>query len=120
MTRQHGFTLLEMLAAIALLVVASAVLFGAFAQSSRSLVQVERSDRHTAAARSLMDDFDLGPLAVGQQRGNWQGIDWVMNITLEQVAASRFELFRLDLTLSDHGHASHYSTLRTRMAGASQ
>lgn len=118
MNRQRGFTLLEMLAAIALLVVASSILLGAFAQSSRSLAQVERSDRHSAAARSLLDDFDLGPLAVGQQRGSWQGIDWVLDVTLEQAVPTRLELYRLDLTLIDSGHTWRYSTLRARAPGS--
>jgi len=120
MTRQRGFTLLEMLAAITLLVVASSVLLGAFAQSSRSLAQVQSSDRHNAAARSLMDEFDLGELAVGQQRGNWQGIEWVLDVTLKQQAASRFVLYQLDLSLSENGRTSHFSTLRARAAGAAQ
>jgi len=120
MTRQRGFTLLEMLAAITLLVVASSILLGAFAQSSRALVQVQNSDRHNAAARSLMDDFDLGELAVGQQRGSWQGIEWVLDVDQVPAATSRLALYQLDLTLSDNGRTSRYSTLRARVAGGNK
>ncbi|CAG8863360.1 hypothetical protein PS627_00298 [Pseudomonas fluorescens] len=116
MNRQRGFTLLEMLAAIALLVVASSILLGAFAQSSRSLVQVEQSDRHSAAARSLMDDLDLGDLTPGQQRGTWHGLAWVLDVALEQAAPGRIELYRLDLSISEGRRTSHYSTLRARSA----
>ncbi|WAC00207.1 MULTISPECIES: type II secretion system protein [Pseudomonas] len=118
MSGQRGFTLLEMLAAIAVLVVASSILLGAFAQSSRSLAQVARSDRHNAAARSLLDDFDLSPLAPGQRRGSWQGIDWVLDVTLEQSLPARLALYRLDLTLVDGVHTWRYSTLRARAPGS--
>lgn len=117
MIRQRGFTLLEMLAAIAVLVVASSILLGAFAQSSRSLAQVARSDQHNAAARSLMDEFDLSELAAGQKRGSWQGIQWVLNVTLEPTSSARYALYRLDLALHDSARTTHYSTLRARAAG---
>jgi general secretion pathway protein I len=118
MNRQRGFTLLEMLAAIALLVVASSILLGAFAQGSRSLAQVEQSDRHDAAARSLMDDLDLGELVPGQRRGTWHGQAWVLDVTREQAAPGRIELYRLDLSLAEGGRTSHYSTLRARSVAA--
>ncbi|CAM3591466.1 General secretion pathway protein GspI [Pseudomonas reidholzensis] len=117
MTRQRGFTLLEMLAAITLLVVASSILLGAFAQSRRALVQVEGSDRHNAAARSLMDDIDLAELTPGQRRGTWQGMRWELEVALEQAAPGKFDLYRLDLSLSDNRYTSHYSTLRARATG---
>lgn len=120
MNRQRGFTLLEMLAAIALLVIAASILLGAFAQSARSLQQVARADRHNSAARSLIDNFDLGTLEPGQQQGRWQGLPWTLQVSQAAAAPGRVLLYRLDLTLGEGRHASHYSTLRARTAGAGQ
>lgn len=120
MNNQRGFTLLEMLAAITLLVVAASILLGAFAQSSRSLRQVERNDRHASVARSLMDDFDLGTLQPGHRRGSWQGLDWTLDVSLEQAVPGRFALYRLDLALREGRQTSRYSTLRARTEGDGQ
>ncbi|MFJ4064448.1 prepilin-type N-terminal cleavage/methylation domain-containing protein [Pseudomonas sp. NPDC089996] len=118
MNRQCGFTLLEMLAAIALLVIAASILLGAFAQSGRSLQQVARADRHNSVVRSLIDDVDLGTLEPGRQRGRWQGLAWTLDVSPAAVAPGRVTLFRLDLTLGEGRHASRYSTLRARTTGA--
>ncbi|MGE8382339.1 MAG: prepilin-type N-terminal cleavage/methylation domain-containing protein [Pseudomonas putida] len=120
MNRQRGFTLLEMLAAIALLVIAASVLLGAFAQSGRSLQQVARADRHDSAARSLIDDFDLGALEPGPQRGRWQGLPWTLEVSQAVSSPGRITLYRLDLTVGEGRHASHYSTLRARTSEAGQ
>lgn len=117
MNTQRGFTLLEMLAAITLLVVAASILLGALAQSNRSLRQVERNDRHASVARSLMDDFDLGPLQPGYSRGNWQGLEWTLEVSPDQALPGRVALYRLDLTLGEGRQTSHYSTLRARTEG---
>jgi len=114
MNTQRGFTLLEMLAAITLMVVAASVLLGAFAQSNRSLRQVERNDRHAAVARSLMDDFDLATLQPGHTSGNWQGLDWNLDVSLDQAVPGQVALYRLDLALTEGRQTSHYSTLRAR------
>ncbi|PYB80999.1 general secretion pathway protein GspI [Pseudomonas sp. LB-090624] len=118
MNRQRGFTLLEMLAAIALLVIAASVLLGAFAQSGRSLQQVARADRQHSAARSLIDDIDLGTLEPGQQRGRWHGLPWTVDVSLAAVPPGRVTLYRLDLTVGEGRYASHYSTLRARTSEA--
>ncbi|MFF7062641.1 prepilin-type N-terminal cleavage/methylation domain-containing protein [Pseudomonas sp. NPDC008258] len=120
MNRQRGFTLLEMLAAIALLVIAASILLGAFAQSGRSLQQVARADRYNSAARSLIDNFDLGTLEPGQQHGRWQGLPWTLEVSQAAAAPGRVILYRLDLTLGEGRHASRYSTLRARTAGPGQ
>ncbi|MFR0713490.1 type II secretion system protein [Enterobacterales bacterium BD_CKDN230030183-1A_HGKHYDSX7] len=117
MNTQRGFTLLEMLAAITLLVLATSILVGAFAQSSRSLRQVERSDRHAAVARSLMDDFDLGTLRPGHSSGSWQGVHWALDVSLDQAIPGQLVLYRLDLELTEGQHTSHYRTLRARSEG---
>lgn len=66
---QAGFTLLEMLAALAVMAVCCSVLLVAFGQSARSLQQVARSDRLTLAARTLLDQEGAGPLQSGHREG---------------------------------------------------
>ena len=118
MNSQRGFTLLEMVAAIALLAIASTILLGGFGQSARALRQAEHSDRLDAAARSVMDDLDSGALAVGSRKGNWDGLAWVLDVTLERSEPGRHNLYRLDLTVTDGAKNARYSTLRIRTAGA--
>ena len=62
MNGQRGFTLLEMLAALAVLAVCSTVLVAAFGQSARALQQAQRSDRLSLTARSLRAEANVGPI----------------------------------------------------------
>ena len=59
---QAGFTLLEMLAALVVMALCSSVLLMAFGQSARSVQQVDRVDRFTQTARSVLDDQAAGAL----------------------------------------------------------
>ncbi|WP_110667960.1 type II secretion system protein [Salinicola halophilus] len=119
MTRQRGFTLLEMLAAIVLMVVFASVLLGAYAQSARSLAQVAANDRLDVAARSVLDDLRGQPLVVGTRHGQWDGFDWTLVTKRRNEvagAAGRLVLYRLTLRVSDGRRQRDYATLRTRMA----
>ncbi|EIK94458.1 general secretion pathway protein I [Pseudomonas sp. M47T1] len=69
MTPQRGFTLLEMLAALAVLALCATALLGAFGQSAQALQQSAGADRLSLAAASLVDSLDAGPLQPGRQRG---------------------------------------------------
>ena len=110
MNRQAGFTLLEMLAALALMAVCSSVLLVAFGQSARSLAQVARSDRLTHAALTVLDQEAAGPLTEGTRQGELDGIHWRLTCARQQP-----RLFRLDLTLSEGARQARFSTLRARL-----
>jgi general secretion pathway protein I len=117
MNTQRGFTLLEMIAAIALLAIASTVLLGGFGQSARSLRQAEQSDRLDTAARSIMDSLDTGALATGSTKGTWDALTWALDVGIAQSEPGRYQVFQLDLTVADGSRQARYSTLRTRAAG---
>ena len=81
MNGQRGFTLLEMLAALAVLAVCSTVLVAAFGQSARALQQAQRSDRLSLTARSLMAEANVGPIQAGVTEGRWSGVAWRLNVS---------------------------------------
>lgn len=117
MSGQRGFTLLEMLAALAVLALCATVLLGAFGQSARALQQTARSDRLNLAALSLVADLEAGPLAVGERRGQWDGLDWRCIIKALPTVTGAAELLQLDVTLEDGQRQARFSTLRVRSAG---
>ncbi|MGY2376519.1 type II secretion system protein [Pseudomonas sp. SDO524_S393] len=110
MTREKGFTLLEMLAALTLMAVCSTVLLVAFGQSARSLAQVARSDRLTHAALTIFDQQAAGRLSSGVTQGELDGVHWQLTSTRQQP-----HLFRLDLSLREGLHEARFSTLKARL-----
>ena len=112
--RQHGFTLLELLAALAVLAVCATVLLGAFGQSARALQQSARSDRLNQAARSLMDELDSATLAPGSRQGHWDKVQWTLNVVPEPSAAGAARLLRVDLLLTADGREARFSTQRVQ------
>jgi len=118
MKPQCGFTLLEMLAALAVLALCATVLLGAFGQSARALQQSAGADRLSLAAASVIDSLDDGPLQAGRQQGQWDGVKWVCDIAVVPSVPGSARLFRLDLTLHQGARRVHVSTLRVRSAGA--
>lgn len=110
---QAGFTLLEMLAALVVMALCSGVLLMAFGQSARSLQQVDRADRLTQAARSVLDDQAVGVLQPGQSSGVIDGgIWWAMGVSALPANAGQPRLFRVELTVSEGRREAHFSTLR--------
>jgi general secretion pathway protein I len=110
---QAGFTLLEMLAALVVMAVCSSVVLVAFGQSARSLQQVERSDRLSQAARSVLDDQSIGVLQTGTRDGVVDGdIRWSLSINELTAKAGQSRLMRLDLIISEGRREAQFSTLR--------
>ena len=118
MSREHGFTLLEMLAALAVLAVCSSVLVVAFGQSARALQQAQRSDLLSLTARSLMDEAIAGHLQPGVSEGRWSGVKWTLNVSALPVADAPVKTWRLDLEVREGSRHAHYSTLQVRSAGS--
>lgn len=115
MKLQQGFTLLEMLAALTILAVCSAVLLMAFGQAARSLKQVQASDRLTAAGRSILDQQADGELQPGSRDGTWAGIRWHLDVR-QLPAANHLRLFQLDLRVREDQRQAHFATLTVRGA----
>jgi general secretion pathway protein I len=114
---QRGFTLLEMLAALAVLAICSSVLVAAFGHSARALQQVQRSDRLSLIARSLMDDASDRPLQTGRSHGEWSGVQWQLVVSLLPGAEGPASAYRLDLQVDDGAGQARYSTLQVRSSG---
>lgn len=111
--RQTGFTLLEMLAALVIMALCSGVLLLAFGQSARALQQVDRADRLSQAARSVLDEQAAGVLPPGQSSGVVDGrIEWAMNVAPLPAASGQPRLLRIELTVREGPHQARFSTLR--------
>ena len=117
MTHQRGFTLLEMLAALAVLALCATVLLGAFGQSARALQHTQRSDRLNLTARSLMDALGDGPLAPGRSQGQWDDVQWTLDVAAVPSVPGPDRLWQLDLRLKAEGREARFSTLQVRSAG---
>lgn len=117
--RQQGFSLLEVIAAIAILAIAFAALMQV-AGSSMSLT-ANAGERTEAAlrARSLLDGaFVMEPLKAGDTSGTFDDrYRWHLVVSpwqpADQPAADNGpRLFRLDLTVSWGTRSAQFSTLR--------
>ncbi|WP_225773453.1 prepilin-type N-terminal cleavage/methylation domain-containing protein [Pseudomonas sp. Marseille-Q5115] len=116
--RQRGFTLLEVLAALALLAVTFFVVMGGIGQATHALFKDQRATRLALAAHTVLDASLDRPLQPGQQQGRLEdGVAWQLNIA-PVGGHARVRLFRLNLTLELGGHVERFSTLRVQgMAG---
>lgn len=110
---QAGFTLLEMLAALVVMALCSSVLLMAFGQSARSLQQVDRSDRLSQVARSVLDDQGTDELQAGNHEGLIDStVHWSLAISEQAAKAGQPRLMRLDLALNEGSRHAQFSTLR--------
>lgn len=104
--RSAGFTLLEMLAALALLAVLLTVTLSSLAQITRSLTQMRDSESKRQAARSLLDEQRDLRLQPGVRRGVTEGgIRWTERISLMSGGEGRLPLLRIELQLDAPGSA---------------
>ena len=106
-----GFTLLEMLAALALFALGCTVLLVAFGQAARTLEQVRGNDHLSLVARSLIDARRGQPWQVGEQQGVEAGVAWRLRISREAGAANLLPLLRIDLQVREGARSLHLSTL---------
>ncbi|WLH38423.1 general secretion pathway protein GspI [Pseudomonas sp. FP2196] len=106
-----------MLAALAVLAVCSSVLVVAFGNGARALQQVQRSDRLSLVARSLIDDASDRALQVGRSSGEWSGVRWQMEVSLAPGDNGSANAYRLDVQVNDGQRHARYSTLQVRSAG---
>ncbi|MNO79107.1 hypothetical protein D3C76_702670 [compost metagenome] len=79
---------------------------------------MQRSDRLSLIARSLIDDASDRPLQTGRSVGEWSGVQWQMDVSLLPGAAGPTSAYRLDLHVDDGARQARYSTLQVRSSGA--
>lgn len=86
----HGFTLLEVLAAIALLAIAFAVGLGALGRAAQNAARSAALDAAVLHAQSLFADAGLAaPLADGTRSGTFaDGMQWTLRVHALPVPAS--------------------------------
>lgn len=79
-TDGRGFTLIEVLVALAILAIALTVLFQVFGSGSRAIVASERYLMATMLARSVMDDIGAEtPVVAGENSGDvGDGYRWTI------------------------------------------
>ncbi|CAM5634471.1 prepilin-type N-terminal cleavage/methylation domain-containing protein [Rhodanobacter lindaniclasticus] len=128
--RANGFTLLEVIAAIALLAIAFTVLMRVAGGAIR--LSENAADHSEAAlwARSLLDTaFTDEPVRAGSTSGRFdQRFGWRLDVTPWRPGATPtqvpLQLYQLDLEVSwgpaTHPHAAHFRTLRLAGAGPGQ
>ncbi len=121
-SRQQGFSLLEVIAAMLLLAIAFAALMkvagGAIALSRNAAAH----DEAALWARSLLDSaFVTEPLVPGQRSGRFdERYRWTLDVTSWQVPGAQpstsAQLYRLDLAVqwgsTAHPQVAHFDTLR--------
>ncbi|BFI97384.1 MAG: hypothetical protein RSP_28940 [Rhodanobacter sp.] len=121
-SRQHGFSLLEVIAAMLLLAIAFAALMkvaGGAIELSRNAAAHDEAALH---ARSLLDSaFVTEPLVPGTLSGAFdKRYRWTLAVTPWQVPGvppgGTAQLYRLDLTVrwggEAHPQVAHFDTLR--------
>ena len=115
MKRQRGFTLLETLAALAVLAICATTIIGGVSQGAASMRRLAVSNQLDQAGKSLMDALTASPLTVGRQDGYLNDIRWYSNIALIPSAHTTLELYRIDLTLEACKRKIRLSTLQARV-----
>lgn len=89
-TNDHGFTLVEVLVALAIAAVAMVALFRAAAQSTSATVSVENHMAATSLARSLLLDAAQKPIAEPfTRKGDAEGYGYAISASALTGAAGR-------------------------------
>ena len=126
-TRANGFTLLEVLAAIALLGIAFAVLMQVAGGAIGLTGQAADASEAAMWARSKLDSaYVVEPLQPGHSTGRFdRKFEWQLDVTPWHAAAADdqtpLQLYQLDLRVSwgpaAHPHTANFRTLRLLSTG---
>lgn len=113
--RQDGFSLIEMLAALAILALAGVALMNALSTSARSATLAREMTLAQIAAQNLLSEalLNAGPGAMLDQRGEYalggQSFDWALEVD----DAGQPDLLRLRLVISEADADTVLYTLET-------
>jgi general secretion pathway protein I len=110
---QTGFTLLELLAAVALLSVGFFIVFSAMGSATKSVLNDDNTTHLALMARSIFDGHARGRLQIGQWHGDEAGVHWNLTSTALRSTAA-VKVFRLELTLKSIAREEHFTTLRVQ------
>lgn len=121
-SRQRGFSLLEVIAAMLLLAIAFAALMKVAGGAIELSQNAAAHDEAALRARSLLDSaFIAEPLVSGSSSGRFdERYRWTLDVTPWPVPdaspSSAMQMYRLDLTVqwgsSKHPQVAHFDTLR--------
>jgi prepilin-type N-terminal cleavage/methylation domain-containing protein len=125
--RSAGFTLLEVLIAVAIFAMAAQAMVWVFAEQSAGIARAERMQQATALARNMFDRLghDL-PLRDGMQDGDGgNGLHWQLQIAPYQgTAAARdatpVRLYSIELAVLDRRDARRLLNLNVIRLGPVQ
>lgn len=124
MTRQNGFTILELVAALMVLALVMTVTLGIVGDGSRLTARGMKADRMALQARSFMEGLGLEtPLSLGDREGVLADgkTHWHLRVLPHGSESATAEtLYRLELVLERDGMRQRFSTLRLTSGGPSQ
>lgn len=126
MNRIRGFTLLELLMAMALLAVTLGLLLGASVRSTKQLSDAEAQNHAVVYAESLLDDLGYGqPLKPGRFEGVFADSRYRWQLRIERAEAvaagvatrdAPMALYRVELLVLWKNRQWRWHTMRTAKA----
>ncbi len=134
MTRQRGFTLLEIMVAFTLMALSAAVLLQGFGGGARLLARAETATRAAALAESQLARVGgEWPLTEGEYQGQWRRLHWRVTLTLAplnrldpevdeaawEIANQRLLKVEVVVRWSEGGRERRYRLSTLRLAPAS-
>ncbi|MGY2224937.1 type IV pilus modification PilV family protein [Pseudomonas gingeri] len=116
---QSGFTLLEVLAAVALLSVGFAIFLNTMGYTTRALARDKQTTELALIAKSIFDERTKELIKPGQWEGKTNEVNWKLTSTL-MPSKPPVELYRLELELEQGAQHVHLSTLRAQGTASGQ
>lgn|GEM_PF-396707 len=110
---QYGFTLLEMLAAILLLSIGSAIFLNTLSYATRALNKDEETTRVALLAKSILEEQTTGRLKAGQWGGRIEDAKWQLTSLLMPGKAA-VNVYRLELSVELGERKENFFTLKAQ------
>lgn len=121
MTRQKGYSLLEVIVAFGLMTLAVTLLLGSLSGAARQVEVADHQGRAALHAESLLAALGaVSPLEEGQQQGDWEQdrYRWSLQVSpYAELPQTTSRLWQVDLSVrwGDAEHERlHWRTLRLR------